>query len=312
MSDDIEPEEEFDDEGFAESTVTSYVSSIASEIRKGIEENGRTYPAYGKNVYGMPIDELEQDRNDLQHCKFSLILNGKLHLAPIVETPSKILDLGTGSGIWAIDMADKYPSAQVLGIDIAAVQPSWVPPNCQFEIEDVENDWLYASDSFDFIHAREFLLAIRDWDRLIEQSFRCLKPGSYIELSSTWPCVRSDDKTLPEDSAYVEITKIFARVGDALGAPADAPLSWMQRLEKAGFEDVQQQVFKVPSSPWPKDRRLKRIGAFELANFLGGVEAFIMRGYTTVLGGSREEAQILAAKARKEARNPKVHSYLFL
>jgi ubiquinone/menaquinone biosynthesis C-methylase UbiE len=312
MADGIEPEGDIEDEGFSESAITSYVSSIASEIRKGVEENGRTYPAYGRNVYGIPIDELEQDRNDLQHCKFSLILNDKLHLAPIIATPSKILDLGTGSGIWAIDMADIYPSAHVIGVDIAAVQPSWVPANCQFEIEDVENDWLYASNSFDFIHAREFLLAIRDWDRLIEQSFRCLKPGSYMELSSTWPAIRSDDNTLPEDSAYVEVAKIFARIGDAIGAPVDAPLSWMQRLEKAGFEDVQQHVFKIPSSPWPKDPRLKRIGAFELANFLEGAEALIMRGFTTVLGGSREEALVLAAKARKEVKNPKMHSYIFL
>jgi ubiquinone/menaquinone biosynthesis C-methylase UbiE len=308
----IEPGEGVEDEGFVESIVTSYVTTLASEIRRGVEENGRTYPAYGRNEYGLPIDESEQNRNDLQHCKFSLILNGKLHLAPIPESPSNILDLGTGSGIWAIDMADKYPSAHVLGVDIAAVQPSFVPVNCQFEIDDVENDWVYESNSFDFIHAREFLLAIRDWDRLIEQSFHCLKPGGYLELSATWPRIKSDDNTLPENSAYVEIEKIFAAVGDAIGASVDAPLSWKQRMEKAGFADVQENVFKVPTSPWPKDPRLKKIGAFELANVWEGAEALIMRGYTTVLGGLREEALVLAAKAREEIKNPNMHSYIFL
>jgi hypothetical protein len=43
----IAPDETFDDGGFAESVNTSYVTSIASAIRRGIEENGRTYPAYG-------------------------------------------------------------------------------------------------------------------------------------------------------------------------------------------------------------------------------------------------------------------------
>jgi methylase of polypeptide subunit release factors len=43
------------------------------------------------------------DRNDFQHCKFTLLLNNELHLAPIKQDPHKILDLGTGSGIWAID-----------------------------------------------------------------------------------------------------------------------------------------------------------------------------------------------------------------
>ena len=92
----------FSDEGYAESVGTSYATSIASEIRRGIEENGRTYPAYGMNEYGLPIDEAEQDRNDLQHCKFMLILGDRLHLAPISTDPARILDLGTGSGIWAM------------------------------------------------------------------------------------------------------------------------------------------------------------------------------------------------------------------
>ena len=92
----------FSDEGFAESVTVSYATSIASEIRRGVEENGRTYPAYGQNEYGLPIDEQEQDRNDLQHCKFGLILGDRLHLAPIRDDPANILDLGTGTGIWAM------------------------------------------------------------------------------------------------------------------------------------------------------------------------------------------------------------------
>jgi hypothetical protein len=41
------------------------------------------------------------DRMDLHHEIFRLLLNEKLHLAPLVA-PQKVLDIGTGTGIWAI------------------------------------------------------------------------------------------------------------------------------------------------------------------------------------------------------------------
>lgn len=167
----IASDETFDDEGFAQSVNTSYVTSIASEIHGEVEENGRTYRAYGKNAYGLPVDEAEQGRNELKHCKFMLLLGDKLHLSPIKEAPQRILDLGTGSGIWAIDMANKFPTARVIGVELAAVQPSWVPPNVQFEIDDIEDEWEYGRNKFDFIYARNLLLAIRNWDRLVQQSF---------------------------------------------------------------------------------------------------------------------------------------------
>jgi methylase of polypeptide subunit release factors len=60
---------------------------------------------------------------DFEHHIFSLLLDGELHMAPL-KSPQRILDLGTGTGIWAVDMADKYPSANVIGTDLSPVQPT--------------------------------------------------------------------------------------------------------------------------------------------------------------------------------------------
>lgn len=55
--------------------------------------------------YKFPNDEQEQDRLDMFHHIFKLALGGKLFLAPIQrEGPLRILDIGTGTGIWAIEM----------------------------------------------------------------------------------------------------------------------------------------------------------------------------------------------------------------
>lgn len=58
----IQPDVEIDDEAYAESTGSSYLASIASEISRGILENERIYPSYGQYHYGMPVDEEEMDR----------------------------------------------------------------------------------------------------------------------------------------------------------------------------------------------------------------------------------------------------------
>lgn len=311
VQDGIEPDTDFVDEGLgSESNAASYVTSIASEIRQGIEENGRTYPAYGKHQYGLPVDKIEQERNDLQHCKFFLLLGQKLFLAPIVDEPLDILDLGTGSGIWAIDMADKYPTATVLGVDLAPVQTTWVPSNCQFEVDDIEDTWLYEKDHFDFIHARELYMAIRDWDKVIKQAFDHLKPGGYLELAQSNPDPMSDDNTLPSDSAYRQITEVFFEIGDIIGASGHAAKHFKAKMEAAGFIDVHEVQLKIPSGPWPKDKTMKAIGALERHHLDGGAEAILIRGMTGALGRSKEEAQALFARLTNELKDPRIHGYI--
>jgi hypothetical protein len=69
---------------------------------------GILYPTeLAVTAYIMPNDEEELDRLDVHHHIALLHLDGELYLAPIGEKPSRILDLGTGTDIWAIDMG-KY------------------------------------------------------------------------------------------------------------------------------------------------------------------------------------------------------------
>jgi SAM-dependent methyltransferase len=247
----ISDDGDFEDEGYGHSSSSSYLSSLPTHVRQGVCENGRIYASYGQHMQGMPIDEQEQDRNDLQHRKFNLLLGDRLHLAPIGESPQKLLDLGTGSGIWAMDMADKHPSAQVIGIDLAPVQQTWVPPNCQFEIDDIENDWLFEMSSFDFIFGRELLLSIKDWPRLIRQAYDHLKPGGYLELSMTHTRTCCADGSLDLATSYLaEAANLTFEIGERMGTPLDAQEKWRDQFVDAGFEEVQEHVFKIPTGPW--------------------------------------------------------------
>jgi hypothetical protein len=45
----------------------------------------------------------DADGIDMQHHLWFIALHDQLHLAPINPNPQNVLDMGTGTGIWAID-----------------------------------------------------------------------------------------------------------------------------------------------------------------------------------------------------------------
>lgn len=140
-------------------------TSIRSSVLEYTYENGRRYNAYRAGEYTIPNDETEQDRMDLLHHIYRMMLGGELLQKPPIE-PNHILDIGTGTGIWAIDIADEFPEASVIGTDISPIQPSWIPPNCQFYVDDAEaTEWAY--ENYDLIHGRSLGGAIADWPRFV-------------------------------------------------------------------------------------------------------------------------------------------------
>lgn len=69
-------------------------------------------------------------------------------------------------------MAEKYPSAAVLGVDLSPIQPTWVPPNIKFVIDDIEDIWLYPRDRFDYVHIRHVVHSIKDRTLLLSRALR--------------------------------------------------------------------------------------------------------------------------------------------
>jgi hypothetical protein len=158
-------------EGFAESYISS-CESLKSDFEKYPEENGRTYHSYNAGRYMFPNDEPEKDRLDLQNHLFSLTFGGKLCVSPVTQTNTIhcVLDVGTGTGIWAIDFAVEHPGAKVIGVDLSPIQPKFVPPNLCFEIADLEDSWTFH-EKFDFIYCRMMTASIRNWPQFFTNSF---------------------------------------------------------------------------------------------------------------------------------------------
>ncbi|KAJ3455838.1 hypothetical protein MRS44_017320 [Fusarium solani] len=257
-----------------------------------------------------PNDDRQQEAEDLMHEVYRIILNNELYEAPIGDNPQRVLDLGCGTGIWAIEFADLHPSADVLGVDLSPIQPTFVPPNCRFEVDDINQEWTHPDNHFDFVHIRAMMGCIPDWPELFEKAFKHTLPGGWIESVELWGAAKCDDDTLKSDSPLYTWIDIFKRIGSLTGKPFFWDDKMAESITKAGFINLTGRVIKVPIGTWPKDKTLKQWGAWNRQFLLQGLEGFSIRGLTEMLGWKYEDAQLFLANMRKELTDPAIHAYL--
>ncbi|KAK2786934.1 hypothetical protein FQN53_005880 [Emmonsiellopsis sp. PD_33] len=303
------------DSAFGDSSSTT--ASLTSSVLKFHFENGRRYHSFKEGKYPLPNDEKEQDRLDICHRMFNLALGDRLYLAPIGKDPQRILDLGTGTGLWAIDMGDLFPSATVIGNDLSPIQPGFVPPNVKFEVDDIEEDFAHPQP-FDYIHSRYLAGAIKDWPRLIRQTFqlsiskKSLKPGGWTECYDADYNIVSDDGSLKEDSPLARNIRDTLNAAESVGRTASPGLGLKGWFQDAGYVNITERKFIIPHNNWPKDRRLKELGAWNLLQSEEGMEAWSMALLTREGGQTQEQVQRDLVEVRKDFRNTSIHAYYHL
>ena len=181
----------------------------------------------------------------------TLLCDNKLTLAPIKEDVQKVLDIGTGTGIWAIDFGDVHPSAEVIGTDLSPLMPSWVPPNVRFELDDATKPWTWPDNTFDFVHIRFLGGAIKDWTAVFREAYRVLKPGGWLETVEFDPRFMCDDGTGNDQEAFKMWNKLFNESGAKMGSSFTIIEDRVQdtSIVEAGFEKIEGLTHKVSSAP---------------------------------------------------------------
>ncbi|KAH8195872.1 hypothetical protein TruAng_009948 [Truncatella angustata] len=269
-------------------------------------ENGRYYGTYHHGRYLMPVDEDELDRLDIFHKFYTVARKedafGGLHEAVISTNNPRVLDLGCGTGIWAIDMADRYRYGKFIGLDLNFTQPESIPATLEFKRQDIEeSNWELEENSFDLVHLQMLAGSIQNWPALYQNAFRHLKPGvgqiEHVEMDFQ---PLSGDNSLPADSRlrmwYNELRAAYEQARRPI-ALEPSPEVW---LKQAGFVDIKRNIKEIPFHPWPTSEYQKEVGRWFNLGMVHGIEAISMAAMTRYRGYTKEQVKSLMQEVKRE------------
>ncbi|KIO17257.1 hypothetical protein M407DRAFT_228858 [Tulasnella calospora MUT 4182] len=286
--------------------------------------------------YDLPVDSAEHSRLDLQHELVRLMLGGKLYKQPelVQATLSaaenhkrQILDVGAGSGKWAIEIAETFPDAEILGIDLSLPSvlqdPSHpVPSNCAFKIADANCDMDKLDNIFDIVHQRCVESGINDSDLFFYDAARILRPNGLLLLVAVNPqLVDEKGRMLPIQrpgnegySHYQHMLGCMLEVHMKKGPFRLGHALWKSMLENnPNYTDVRVEEVLVPIGPWPvnmgeTERRLAELMQEDILLVSPAFKAIFLRDGDL----SEEFVGKLIDGVMKEIRElpPQVHGYV--
>ncbi|KAF4965511.1 hypothetical protein FSARC_6691 [Fusarium sarcochroum] len=256
--------------------------SLGSSIMEYRTMHGRTYHSdIGTAQYWASNDEQASDSLDIAHHFTLLLLEDKLHLAPLGPDIQRVLDIGTGTAIWAI------------------------------EIEDCNDEWTFRPDTFDFIHMRFMLGSITDWTATFNEAFTACAPGGWIESYEVSSTMESDDDSIPDGSAMQRWGQVFEEGGQRAGRSFAIIQEDVQRksMEEAGFVNIHVEDLKAPVGGWHTEPRLRQVGQYMQAALERDYEGYLLFLACELLAWTEDQVRVLCAQLRREIRSRQHHPY---
>ncbi|KAF6816804.1 methyltransferase domain-containing protein [Colletotrichum sojae] len=284
------------------------LASLRSSIINYRKENGRTYHRMSDGSEYTPGFAYCNSLIDIAHQLWLLTYDDELCNCPKKEGAKRVLDIGTGNGIWAMDYAEAHPEASVIGVDLSAIQPGYVPANCHFELDDVEKEWTW-NRPFDFIFIRSLISSFKDWRGVIQKAFVNLEENGHLEIQDNLFSALCDDDTMTKDSKLLRWSQLSVEGTDKIGQRMTVASEFESMLKEVGFVDVEVRMEKWPVGPWSDEPKLKEMGKWVRSAILNSIDGLCIALFTRVLGWTPEETIVFCAEVRNEARKAEVHSY---
>ena len=287
----------------AESSKSASIKSMPMDDIEEIHENGRRY---ANRSYFLPNDEAEEIRSSIMHQTYLSALSGYLTFHRVPPDISRILDIGSGSGDWAIAMAEQYPNCEIVATDIWPFQPAGIPPNLMYELDDARLEWDFL-DKFDYIHIRGLAGAFEDWSVIYKQIHAACSDDGVVEIVDL-SFVKY--KVAKPDSALQRYNDILAKA--AALAKLSLSLDHLQEqvIQGAGFRVFRKVSIEIPIGQGQSNPQKESLGKLALVTVLEGLEAQSLRLLTTHLGWTVEQVEDLCEEVKEEIMRARLEPFV--
>ncbi|CZR58031.1 uncharacterized protein PAC_07921 [Phialocephala subalpina] len=246
--------------------------------------------------------EGKSSEGDMQHHIFNLSFSNRLSLAPISSSDLErkhFLDIGTGTGIWAVEFAKAHPEAQVLGFDISVCNPASKPNNTGFVIQDAESTPWPFTQKFYYIHGRAMMSCFNDAGKVICEAYEKLEPGGWLELQDVIaPWTDVDGSLLGSKLLEFHTNTIEAAL--SVGRDVKQVIKYPSLFVAAGFQEISEFHYQWPIGAWAKDEKLKKIGEMFRDDLDQTMEPIAERLFGLVKKMPRKEIDDLVREARRD------------
>ncbi|KAM7190851.1 S-adenosyl-L-methionine-dependent methyltransferase [Rhypophila sp. PSN 637] len=273
----------------------------------------------------------ESARLNIQHALSLADLDGELLLCPLDPPPEtndpfngtpiekrRVADIGSGTGVWAIDFATCNPWANVVGLDLTTPPADWLPPNVHFVVQDVEKPWLslgqgsgaHAAEDerFDLIHGRQILLNLRNPRKALKRVFENLKPGGIVEFREFWNPLVSETKWVDSGRLplLVEWHQLTVDAAAAMGCDHGFASQLPKAMKEAGFVDVRVSDRRIPLGGWAldgdgkQDERTAKMDALLTEMIRVGAQGMTREMFVKALGWKQDKADEYAERVVRE------------
>lgn len=181
-----------------------------------------------------------------------------------------------------------------------------MPPNCRFEVDDAEDQWVY-SHKFDYIHGRCLLSCFKNFPAIVDKAFDALQPGGCFELQDICPMACFDDSwNGTELKRWMDLVITGA---SNMGMDWLKATKYKQYMINAGFQDVEEVNLAWATNTWPRGKHHKLLGVWNNQNYMDGIQGFTVRVLNKGLGMTVEEVEALLVGARNCLKDKKIHCY---